>query len=58
MTPEAARDLYYLERYKAIVALTDHNERVDQDKCDLAGWAAVIEAIQVEISLPPSDHMR
>ena len=46
MTPEKARDIYYAERAKAINALTDNNLRVDQDKCDLAAWERVIEAIQ------------
>ncbi len=48
MTPEQARDIYHLARYTAMVRQADYVQPVNQEACDLAGWRAVIEAIQRE----------
>ena len=48
MTPETARDIYHIARIAAVVDAGNHSLPAIQDECDLAGWAAVIEAIQAE----------
>ena len=52
MTPSQARDIYHIARIAAVVEAGNHDRPAIQDQCDLAGWAAVIEAIQAESRAP------